>query len=363
MKKNSFKSDMLLVSILIAMAAIFGSCNKENEEIVIPKTVEEYKNNLQSLVTSEKALLDTCVIGYNKYNFKVSGTANFVPYKTAYLLVLDTAKARLLRLNLSIAEIIALDKTLSIPGKAFWGSLFLSDRRALNDTIVKAEALSAAIIVGTGAGQILQDPKTVFTAAIAKAKTTRDATVTIDRQVKDAITVLKAAEKIFTTSIIPSTIEEYQSRSLLFVNTEKTFVENCAVGYNKDDYNITAKTAYLNALTAALPIVSNTSATYVEISGAMTTLVTPGKTFYTSRFVSDRRTLNDSIIVAQNLNTATLVGTASGQVPAAAKTTFTTAINTAVTSRETAATTEGQVKAAVYKLGEAKKVFLAAIIK
>jgi hypothetical protein len=363
MKKIKMKSYLFLIPVFGAFSLFISSCNKENIETVVPKTTEEYNHTLSQFVASEKALLDTCVIGYNKYNFKVAGTANFVPYKTAYRVVLDTAQARLSRPATTIADIIALDKTLSIPGKNFWGSLFLSDRRPLNDSIVKEEAFNASIIVGTGAGQILQDPKTIYTAAITAAKSTRDATVTIDRQVQDAIVKLEDAEKVFIAAIIPATITEYQTKASTYVAAEKTFVQNCSVGYNKDDYNITQQTAYQTVINAADPVVNKSGATYAEISGALTTLAVPGKAFYASKFICDRRPLNDSIVIAQTLNTATLVGTTAGKVPQAAKTTFTTAISTAVTARDKATTTEGQVKAAVYSLGIARKAFVLAIIK
>lgn len=362
MKKINIKSHFLLFSVLVAFTLFLSSCNKENEETVVPKTIADYIKTMGSFIASEKALIDTCAIGYNKYNFKVSGTANFVPYKTAYLLVLDTAKARINRAGITIADIVALDKTLSIPGKAFWGSLFQSDRRPLNDSIVKAETLSAATIVGTGAGQILQDPKTVFTAAVTKAKATRDATVTIDRQVAGAILLLFDAGNVFKAAIIPNTVVEYQSKSKQYVASEKTLVTASSIGYNKDDYNVTQQTAYLTVLNAAEPIVNNSASTYTDISTALGTLVVAGKAFYASKFVCDRRPLNDSIVIAQTLNTVILVGTTSGKVPQTAKTVFTTAITTASTARDKATTTEGQVKETVYSLGEAKKVFVLAII-
>jgi hypothetical protein len=365
MKKINIKSCLLLSAILVVSVVFITSCvkDKDAEDPVIPKTMEEYKSGLLAFVSSEKALLDTCIIGYNKYDFKVASTASFTPYKTAYKLVLDTAYARLNRSGITIADIVAIDKTLSIPGKAFWGALFLSDRRPLNDSIVSSEALNAATIVGTGPGQVLQDPKTTFTAAITTAKSTRDATVTIERQIPPAITKLEDAENVFRAAIIPATIGEYQAKAKTYVSTEKTFVETCSVGYNKDDYNVTQQTAYLAALVAADPIVNDAAATYTTISAALNTLSTPNKAFYASKFVCDRRPLNDSIVVAQALNTATIVGTSPGQVPAAAKTTYTTAITTAVTARDKATTNEGQVKSAIYNLGLATKNFKTAIIK
>lgn len=365
MNRINIKSYLVIPAILLGSLVVISSCTKDKdyEDPIIPKTLEEYKTEMLSFIASETTLLDTCQIGYNKYDFKVASTANFTPYKTAYKLVLDTANARINRAGIKIADIIALDKTLSIPGKAFWGALFLSDRRPLNDSIVSSEALNTATISGTGPGQVLSDSKTIFTAAITAAKLTRDATVTIERQIPPAITKLEDAEKVFRAAIIPATIEEYQAKAKTYVAAEKTFVETCSVGYNKDDYNITQKTAYLTVLVAAEPIVNDPAATFVTVSGALNTLPTPNKAFYASKFICDRRPLNDSIIVCQTLNTNTPVGTAVGQVPAAAKTTFTNAVTTAVTARDKATTTEGQVKAAIYALSTAKSTFIAAIIK
>jgi hypothetical protein len=365
MKKINIKSCLYILAILLVSAMVISSCikDKDAENPLIPKTLDEYKKGMLSFISSENVLLDSCEIGYNKYDFKVASTANFTPYKTAYKTVLDTAFAKLNRPGITIADIIALDKTFSIPGKAFWGSLFLSDRRPLNDSILRSEALNTAIVAGTGPGQVLQDPKTTFTAAIASAKTIRDATVTIERQIPPAITKLEDAETVFRAAIIPSAIGEYQTKAKTYVAAEKIFVETCSVGYNKDDYNATQQTAYLAVLVAASTIVNNAASTYADISAALNTLPTPGKAFYASKFICDRRPLNDIIIVCQTLYTATVVGTAAGQVPAAAKTTFNTAITTAVTARDKATTTEGQVKAAVYALSVAKTTFIAAIIK
>jgi hypothetical protein len=363
MKATYIKTNTLLLILIVTFSFLFSSCEKDGDEPAVPRTTEDYIAVFTKLIASERALLDTCIVGYNKNDFKQGSSTNFVPYKTAYKLVLDTASARLNKSGITIAKIIELDKTLSTPGKNFWGSLFTSDRRPLNDAIVKSEALNTATVSGTGAGQSLADPKATFTAAITKAKTTRDATVTIDRQVTDAIVLLADAEKVFTAAIIPNTIDEYQSRSKSFVASEKTIVNGSPVGYNKDEYNISTQTAYLTVLNAADPVVNKAGVTYAEISAALATLATPGKNFYASKFICDRRPLNDSIVVAQTLNTATLVGTTSGKVSQAAKTSFTTAITTASTARDKATTTEGQVKAAVYALGLARKSFKSAIIK
>jgi hypothetical protein len=93
MKKINIKSYLVILAILFVSVVLITSCikDKDAEDPVIPKTMEEYKTGLLEFVASETALLDACVIGYNKYDFKVASTASFTPYKTAYKTVLDTA--------------------------------------------------------------------------------------------------------------------------------------------------------------------------------------------------------------------------------------------------------------------------------
>jgi hypothetical protein len=361
MKTTDMKTYSIIFLLLVLLGFGFSSCNKEEDTVIVPKTTEAYKLQMSQFISAEKAVVEAATVGFNKGNIKT--LADSTSKKPPYLTVLLAAEEVLNKVDLTGAEIVAANKTLTVPGKAFWGVIFTSDRRPLNDSIVSAEALNTATTAGAEAGQILQASKTTFTTAITAAKSVRSASTTLERQVTDAINILDEAKKVFIAAIIPNTIEEYQLKSSQFIGAEKLKVETCSVGYNKDDYNETAKTAYLNVLIAAETVVNTAGATFAQISAAMATLTLPGKAFYDSRFISDRRVLNDSIIVAEALNEATISGTEIGQVPVAAKTTFTTAINTAKTARETATTIEGKVKEAVFKLSEAKKAFVAAIIK
>jgi len=112
------------------------------------------------------------------------------------------AEATLTKPELTIANIIESNKSLAVPGKAFTSSLWISDRRPLNDAIVDAETLNTTTLVGTAKGEVAQDAKTAFSTAITEAKTIRGASTTIERQVSAAVTALSEAKLAFTNAII-----------------------------------------------------------------------------------------------------------------------------------------------------------------
>ena len=189
--------------LLVLLATIgFVSCAKDEGTVIVPRTTEDYKLQMSQFVNSEKAKTESCVIGYDKGNFKVASTSNFVIYKTAYLAVLDSANIVLSNDNVTITQIVNTNKAIVQRAKNFNGSLFISDRRPLADPIVAAETLNAAHLVGTEPGKVPQDAKTAYTSAITSAKAIRDATATIDRQVQDGVKILETATTTFNSAII-----------------------------------------------------------------------------------------------------------------------------------------------------------------
>ncbi len=202
MKNILMKTYLKISFFLFASVLIFSSCAKEEVTVIVPKTLAEYKLQNSQFISSEKAIVESCVIGYDKGNFRVSITSTFTTVKTNYLNVLNAAVTVLGKPDLTIADIVAANKTLGISGKAFLTALFISDRRPLVDPIVAADALNTATTVGTATGQVLIAAKTAFTAAITAAKATRDATTTIDRQVTEALDKLSVAKTTFSAAII-----------------------------------------------------------------------------------------------------------------------------------------------------------------
>lgn len=187
-------------TLLLVVIIGFSSCTIDEETVIVPKDVATYQLQMQQFVDSQLVFVNNCVVGYNKNDFK--STTNYTSYKTAYLTALTAAQTVLKKADLTIPEIVAANKTLGTPGKNFTGSLWISDRRALNDSIVSAETYAATIVVGTAIGQAPEAAKTEFTAAITAAKATRGASAAIDRQILEAIAKLEEAETVFKNAII-----------------------------------------------------------------------------------------------------------------------------------------------------------------
>ncbi len=201
MKNNKFNLHFLWVALIVSLAVWTSSCTKD-EEATPPKTIEEQKQELIQFATSEKAMVDSTVIGYNKANFMVASTSKFASYKAAYLKVLNAALVLDTVQNLTMKNITDTYKSFGVPGQAFQFALFISDRRPLNDLIIPCQALNTATAVGTATGQVPQEAKTAFTNAITAAIKTRDLSTSIDRQVADGVTALQKAKTDFESAII-----------------------------------------------------------------------------------------------------------------------------------------------------------------
>lgn len=191
-----YKIQMLLFVFAIGLI----SCSTDEETVIIPKTLEQYKTEYSAFVTAEKAKVENCVVGYNKGNFRTA--TKYDGLKADYLTVLNAAVAVLAKTDVTIPDIINSGKTLATPGKAFAAEYYISDRRALNDSIVAYETLNAATIAGTASGQVPAADKTTFTNAITTAKTMRSLVTAVDRQVADATDKLYKAKIAFKAAII-----------------------------------------------------------------------------------------------------------------------------------------------------------------
>jgi hypothetical protein len=201
MKLINRSTRLLSLLILLALASCLSACKSDDgEEAIIPKSLEQYKLEMTRFVASEKAIVEKCVVGYNKGDFK--STLNYDVYKAGYLEVLVAAQAVLGKVDVTIAEIVNANKTLTSPGKAFDGSLWISDRRPLNDAIAAAETLDTATLEGNEKGQAPTQAKTAFAAALTVARNVRGASTTIDRQVTEAVTKLEEAKQVFLKAIV-----------------------------------------------------------------------------------------------------------------------------------------------------------------
>lgn len=198
MKAKRYIAIIMGVLFSSGLPAFFTGC--ADEEGITPKTTDQYRQELSGFIASEKSAVEKCVVGYNKGDFKTA--AIFETTKTAYLAVLTAAGSALDKADITISDIIGIQKTLATPGKAFVSNLWISDRRPLNDAIVSAEELNNNTAEGTGKGQAPPAAKTTFADAISQAKAVRGASTTIDRQVTEAVEKLSAARLVFQNAII-----------------------------------------------------------------------------------------------------------------------------------------------------------------
>ncbi|MCX6309926.1 MAG: hypothetical protein NTY32_14280 [Bacteroidia bacterium] len=348
-----------LIPLFLLIILLFGACTMVDELTVIhPKTLEEYKVQMIDFLAKEKLVVDSAKVGYNKGNFRTVTDSTNV--KSNYLNAIIAAQVVVNNEDVTIAQIALADKSLAIPGKAFWLTLWISDRRALNDSIVAATTLNTLTLAGDSAGRVLNDTKTAFSTAISKATSTRGSSTSVDLQLKTAIATLTEAKKTFIAAIIPASLNVFVANSKTYITTQKLLVESSVVGYGKGEYPVLTRTNYLNALTLANDSANKVGVSYKGLSGVLNALIAP-RTAYIP-FVADHRSLNDTIIIAEGIYAAAVVGTAKGQVVTIAKTTLNTAITTAKTARETTTLTEGLSNAARYKIGLAVKTFNAGIV-
>ncbi len=178
----------------------FGIVACSTDEDIVPKTLEEYKNEFSAIVTAEKAKVESCVVGYNKGDFR--SELLFPEYRFNYMSALVSAEKVLAKPDVTIAEIFAANKSITSSGKAFNDNLFISDRRPIHELIVVCDTLRVRTPEGTAVGQAPAAARSAFSTAITKAKTVRSASTTIERQVTAAVEELNQELTIFQKAII-----------------------------------------------------------------------------------------------------------------------------------------------------------------
>jgi len=204
---KSIKNKFLLLILTFFLGYGFYACTKDPVIVVTPKTLGEYVAQCGHFVTSELAITRSTVVGYNKGNYSVSLDAvtatKLVTVKAAYLTALVADSAIIASPTVTIPQIVSGNQDLGTPGNVFWTGINQCDKRPLNDLITAYTTYNTSVIVGTAVGNVTAAAKTTFTTAITQAKTTRDAsTTTIDRQITDAIAILKSSKVTFQAAII-----------------------------------------------------------------------------------------------------------------------------------------------------------------
>ena len=199
MKSIKMKSTILL-AILVLFLGIVTACTEE--ELVDPKTVEEYLEELNIIVATEKAAVENCVIGYNKGDFKPFEEADYDTVTNRYMDSLLLAEEIMANPDVTIEELMYANWAITDPGYEFWTRVFISDRRPLQEVIVYCDTLRVHTPVGTESGHAPYLADSIFGAAIAEAKYWRNLATTIDRQVAAEVDSLNRKLDIYEAAII-----------------------------------------------------------------------------------------------------------------------------------------------------------------
>lgn len=195
MKTRSFIQYFLLLTVVVLM----GACSTDEETVIVPKTLEQYKQELQAFVTSQITFIDNCVVGYNKGDFRSS--TNYEPYSTAYKAKLLAVLTTLDKPDLAITDIVSAYKSFADEGKLYQAEIFISDRRPLHELIVACEALNTATPDGSAPGNVNPADRAPFVDAITAAKAKRSASALVQRQVQEEVDKLNAAKTAFENAI------------------------------------------------------------------------------------------------------------------------------------------------------------------
>ncbi len=153
-----------------------------------------------------------------------------------------------------------------------------------------------------------------------------------------------ACEKEMT--IEPLTLEDYKTELSILVSSEKEIVQNTTNGYNvgeifaSDSVFEVITGDYLDSLIVAEDIIAKPDVTYEELFYANYAITAVGRRFNGEMFIADKRALNDLIGVCDTLRVHTPVGTASGEAPFLADSTFVVAISDAKIIRDDGANGE-----------------------
>ncbi len=373
-----------LFQLCIVLGISITSCTKEDPVILKVKPTADFINQYKDYYTTQRQILDTCYAGYKRGNtgykkgyYNQSQIAlNFQKYYAAYLADLKTDSTLLANPDVTLGELIVINKKMATSGFNFITRVNLCDHSELYDSIVAGNKVYSSIVQfsgynGSAAGKVLGYDKGQLLLVLTNAGYVRDSATYTTPLMNRSLTTIKAAISSFYNAIIPSDLETYKAKCFSYIKDQLVLCYNVKVGYGFNEYVPYVYNNYLTALRADSILAdpaSSKQATSVEIMArGMITLgsnVPPsGPRVNFTPSISYRITLNDSIIAAQTLYNNTTPGTAKGQVAPSVKTTFKTAIDAATTSRDTPTTTDANISVAVVNLEKAKLIFISAIVK
>lgn len=203
--KNNYT--ILLFSLFAIILIGFTAC--EEEKAVEPVALEDFKNDLSNLVSSEKQLVQNTKKGYNIGEIYASDSV-FAVITGDYLDSLIVAEGIIATPNVTFEDLYYANWVINAPGIRFHDELFIADKRALNDLVGECDTLRSNTPVGDLPGHAPVAADSTFGAAITIAKNVRDdgagsTTETfkrIQRLVDAEIETLGAAREEYEAAII-----------------------------------------------------------------------------------------------------------------------------------------------------------------
>lgn len=166
-----YRFTFLLFSVITVMLIGFSACEKE--ETVEEITVEEYKNELSLLVSSEKEIVQNTTLGYNVGEIFASDSV-FDVITGDYLDSLIVAEGIISIPDVTFEELYYANFAITAVGRRFHGKVFIADKRALNDLIGECDTLRTNTPVGDGPGEAPFEADSVFGVAISEAMIIRN---------------------------------------------------------------------------------------------------------------------------------------------------------------------------------------------
>ena len=209
--KSIVRNNYTIVFSLFAIMLIgFSAC--EESKTVQPVALEDYKNELSNLVSSEKDLVANTNRGYNIGEIYASDSV-FNVITGDYMNALLAAEEIIAMPNVTFEDLFVANDTINEPGRRFHDELFIADKRALNELVGECDTLRSNTPVDTllSPGSVSPAVDSTFEAAITEAMNIRDdgpgsdpntSFKRIQRQVDAEIDSLNLARDIFEASII-----------------------------------------------------------------------------------------------------------------------------------------------------------------
>lgn len=170
---------------------------------IIPSDLPTYQARCLAYIKDQLALCYSVKVGYNIFQYVPVVYNNYLTALRADSILADPASSKpATTLEIMAKGMITLGTTTPPSGPRVNFVPNVSNRVALNDSIVAAQILYNSTTVGSGKGQVASLYKTNFNTAIGAATTSRDTPTTIDTDITAATFNLSKAKIIFTNAIV-----------------------------------------------------------------------------------------------------------------------------------------------------------------